>query len=131
MRGVELAIAVVLAALGVRSLVYWARRPFVSRDARDHVLYGLYVMGRAGLWFAFAAMFVLFASAGTVDPVTGEQLHAPGQAFVDAVDEYRWFVFVPVVLAAAQFVAGYVLGRRGETSRAGDLDGADVTDRRA
>jgi len=128
---VELAIAAVLAALGVRSLVHWARRPFASRDARDHVLYGLYVMGRAGLWFAFAAMFLLFASAGTVDPVTGVQLHAPGRAFVDAVNENRWFVFVPVVLAATQFVAGYVLGRRGEGPRADGVEGADVTDRRA
>jgi hypothetical protein len=41
-------------------------------------------------------------------------LHAPGQAFVDAVDAYRWYVFVPATLAAVQFVAGYVLGRRAE-----------------
>jgi hypothetical protein len=117
-RGVELAIAIVLAAFGVRSLVHWVRRPFGSRDARDHVLFALYVMGRAGLWFAFAGMFLLFASAGTTDPVTGEQLHAPGQAFVDAVDAYRWYVFVPATLAAVQFVAGYLLGRRAERGTA-------------
>jgi len=109
-----MAIAIVLAAFGVRSLVHWARRPFGSRDARDHLLFALYVMGRAGLWFAFAGMFLLFASAGTTDPVTGEQLHAPGQAFIDAVNEYRWYVLVPASLAAVQFVAGYFLGRRGE-----------------
>jgi hypothetical protein len=111
--------------------VYWARRPFASSDAVDHILYGLYVMGRAGLWFAFAGMFLLFASAGTVDPVTGEQLHAPGQAFVDAVNENRWFIFVPVVLAATQFVAGYILGRRAERTRPADVDGGDITGRRA
>jgi hypothetical protein len=114
MRGVELTVAIVLAALGVRSLVHWARRPFGSRDPRDHLLYALYVVGRAGLWFAFAGMFLLFASAGTTDPVTGEQLHAPGQAFVDAVNEYRWYVLVPAALAAVQLVAGYALGRRAE-----------------
>jgi hypothetical protein len=114
MRGVELTIAIGLAALGVRSLVHWARRPFGSRDPRDHLLYALYVVGRAGLWFAFAGMFLLFASAGTTDPVTGEQLHAPGQAFVDAVNAYRWYVLVPAALAAMQLVAGYVLGRRAE-----------------
>jgi hypothetical protein len=114
MRGVELAIAVVLAAFGVRSIVFWSRRPFGSRDARDHLLFALYVMGRAGLWFAFAGMFLLFASAGTSDPVTGEQLHAPGQAFIDAVEEYRWYVLVPVTLAAIQLVAGWFLGRRAE-----------------
>ena len=115
----ELAVAIGLAALGVRSLVYWARRPFGSRDPRDHLLYGLYVMGRAGLWFAFAGMFLLYASAGTTDPVTGEQLHAPGQAFVDAVNEYRWYVLVPAGLAAVQLVSGAFLGRRSERTRAG------------
>jgi hypothetical protein len=117
MRGVELTVAIVLAALGVRSLVHWARRPFGSRDPRDHLLYALYVVGRAGLWFAFAGMFLVFASAGTTDPVTGEQLHAPGQAYVDAVNEYRWYVLVPATLAAVQLVAGYVLGRRAERTR--------------
>jgi len=117
MRGVELTVAIGLAALGVRSLVHWARRPFGSRDPRDHLLYALYVMGRAGLWFAFAGMFLLFASAGTTDPVTGEQLHAPGRAFVDAVNEYRWYVLVPAALAAVQLVAGYALGRRAERTR--------------
>lgn len=114
MRGIELVVAVVLAALGVRSLVHWARRPFGSRDLRDHLLYALYVMGRAGLWFAFAGLFLLFASAATTDPVTGEEIHAPGQAFVDAVNENRWYVLVPALLATVQFVAGYVLGRRAE-----------------
>ena len=117
MRGPELVVAIVLAALGVRSLIYWARRPFGSRDPRDHLLYALYVMGRAGLWFAFAGMFLLFASAGTTDPVTGEELHAPGQAFIDAVNEYRWYVLVPAGLAAVQFVAGAFLGRRSERPR--------------
>jgi hypothetical protein len=115
---VELVVAIGLAALGVRSLVYWARRPFGSSDPRDHLLYALYVMGRAGLWFAFAGMFLLFASAGTTDPVTGEQLHAPGQAFVDAVNEYRWYVLVPAGLAAVQLVSGAFLGRRSERARA-------------
>jgi hypothetical protein len=116
MRGVELAIAIVLAALGVRSLVHWARRPFRSRDPYDHALFALYVVGRAGLWFALAGMFLLFASAGTIDPVTGEELHAPGQAFIDAVDEHRWYVLVPVGFAIAQLVAGWFLGRRSEGS---------------
>ena len=114
MRGVELAIAIGLAAFGVRSIVYWSRRPFGSGDARDHLLFALYVTGRAGLWFAFAGMFLIFASAATVDPVTGEQLHAPGRAFVDAVETYRWYAIVPAALAAMQFVAGWFLGRRTE-----------------
>ena len=117
MRGLELAIAGVLAAFGVRSLVHWARRPIGSGDPRDHALFALYVTGRAGLWFAFAGMFLIFASAATTDPVTGEQLHAPGQAFVDAVNESRWYVLVPAGFATVRFVAGYALGRRAERAR--------------
>jgi hypothetical protein len=118
-RGLELAIAIVLAAAGVRSLIHWARRPFASRDPRDHVLFGLYVMGRAGLWFAFAGLFLLFASAATVDPATGEEVHAPGRAFIDEVERFRWFVFVPVAFAVVQLVAGWSLGRRAERERGG------------
>lgn len=129
MRGVELAIAAVLAGFGVRSLVHWARRPFGSRDPRDHVLYALYVMGRVGLWFAFAGMFLIFASAATTDPVTGEQLHAPGQAFEDAVEQYRWYVLVPAALAAVQFVAGFFLGRRAERAPRGELTDATRPER--
>ena len=123
MRGLELAIAAVLALFGVRSIVHWARRPFGSRDPRDHALFALYVMGRAGLWFAFAGAFLLFATAATTDPVTGEEIHAPGRAYIDAVNENRWYVLVPVTLATVQFVAGYVLGRRAEHAR----PRADVT----
>jgi len=113
-RGFELAIAIVLAAFGVRSMVYWARRPFGSRDPRDHVLFALYVMGRAGLWFAFAGFFLLFATAATVDPVTGEEVHAPGRALVDDVERFRWFVVVPLAFAVVQFLSGWFLGRRAE-----------------
>jgi hypothetical protein len=118
-RGLELAIAIVLSAAGIRSIVYWARRPFGSRDPRDHALFALYVMGRAGLWFAFAGLFLLFAWAETVDPLTGEEVHAPGQAFIDAVERFRWFVFVPIAFAVAQLAAGWSLGRRAERERPG------------
>ncbi|HEX6130756.1 MAG TPA: hypothetical protein VF044_03445 [Actinomycetota bacterium] len=113
MRAPELAIAVVLALLGVRSLVHWARRPFASADPRDHLWYAAYLTGRVGLWFAFAGMFAIFAFAGTTDPVTGEQVTSRGRAFEDAVEAYRWYVLVPIGLAAMQFVAGWFLGRRG------------------
>ena len=119
MRTVELVIAIVLACLGVRSLVYWLRRPFASAEARDHALFALYVTGRAGSWFAFAGMFLLFAIVGTTDPVTGERVASQGRAFVDAVERYRWYVLVPVGFAVAQFVAGWFLGRRPGTSEAG------------
>ena len=41
MRGVELAVAVVLGGLAVRSAVHWGRRPFEGADVADHLLYAL------------------------------------------------------------------------------------------
>jgi hypothetical protein len=101
MKAFEIAMVVVFTALGVRSLVYWGRRPFDSRDPRDHLLFGLFVMGRAGLWFALGGLFLLYALTDT-----------QGRAFVDDVRRYEWFALVFAILAAAQFLGGYLLGRR-------------------
>jgi len=97
----EIAMVVVCGALGVRSLVHWTRRPFDSRDVRDHVLFAVFVTGRAGLWFAVAGLFLLFASTST-----------QGRAFIDDARAYDWFFLVFIALSAMQFVAGYFLGRR-------------------
>lgn len=117
MRAIELVLAVVFAALGIRSFVYWARRPFETTDRTDAVLYALYLTGRVGLWFAFAGMFLLFATVGTVDPVTGARVPAEGRAFIDAAKQYRWLVLVFLGLAVLQLVAGWFLGRRQPGSR--------------
>jgi len=99
---VELALAGVLAALGLRSLWYWGRRPFEGTDPVDHLLYALYLTGRVGMWFAFAGLFALTA---LVD--------APGgRPFLDEFSAVRWYLMVPVGLAALQFVTGHALGRR-------------------
>ena len=101
MKGIELAVGAVSGLLGIRSLVHWARRPFDSRDPADHALFAAFVTGRAGLWLAVAGLFLLYASTDT-----------RGRAFVDDVRQYRWFLVVFLVLAATQFVAGFLLGRR-------------------
>ena len=101
MRVAEWVLAGLLALGGLRSLWVWARRPFEGSDAVDHALYALYVTGRVGLWFAFAGFFAISASIKT-----------QGRAFVDDFSEYRWYLAVPLVLAAMQFAAGYFLGRR-------------------
>ena len=101
MRSVEWALAGLLALGGVRSLWVWARRPFEGSDGVDHALYALYVTGRVGLWFAFAGFFAISASIQT-----------QGRAFVDDFAEHRWYLAVPLALAAMQFAAGYFLGRR-------------------
>jgi hypothetical protein len=101
MKGIEIALVVLFGALGVRSLVYWARRPFESRDARDHLLFAMFVTGRVGLWLALAGLFALYAATDT-----------QGRAFVDDVRSYDWYVMVFVLLGALQLVGGYFLGRR-------------------
>ena len=92
MRGAEIALGLAFALGGLRSLWRWSRRPFDSTAPADHLLYALYLTGRVGLWFAFAALFI-------------------GYAFVDDVERYRWFVLLPISLAAMQLVGGVLLGR--------------------
>ena len=101
MKAFEIAMVLGCGALGVRSLVHWLRRPFDSRDRRDHVLFALFVTGRVGLWFAMAGLFLLYA-------VTQTQ----GRAFVDDVRAYDWLLLVFIALSAMQLLAGYFLGRR-------------------
>ena len=107
MKVVALALVVVCTGFGVRSIVYWGSRPFDSEDVVDHLLYGLYVTGRAGLWFAFAGLFGIYAFA-----------EIRGHALVD-VTAFRWYVLVFVGLGLMQLLAGWFLGRRG-TGGAGE-----------
>jgi hypothetical protein len=98
---IEVALVAAFGALGIRSLVHWARRPFESRDARDHLLFAMFVTGRVGLWFSLAGLFALYASTNT-----------QGRAFTDDVRTYDWYVMVFVILAVMQLIGGYFLGRR-------------------
>ena len=113
MRRLEFGIALLLAGFGFRSLWYWARRPFESTAIRDQLLYAVYRTGRAGMWFAFAGLFFVFAFVGTTDPVTGQHLPSTGQAYVDDVSRYRWYVIVFAVLGAMQLLGGWFLGHGG------------------
>jgi hypothetical protein len=112
MRIAELVVAGIFAALGLRSLVHWVRRPFEGETAAEHALFALHVTARAGAWLALATLFLLYATVATTDPVTGERTAAEGRAFTDAAKEYAWFYVVVLGLAALQFVTGYFLGRR-------------------
>ncbi len=109
MNAVEVIAAATFVALGMRSVVYWARRPFEARDIADHLLFALYLTGRAGLWFAFAGAFVIF---GSID--------AEGRAFTDEAGDHRWYLLVIAGLGALQMVAGYLLGRRGGSADRSD-----------
>ncbi len=104
MKVFEIFLAVVFLGMGIRSVIYWIRRPFETSDLRDNVLYALFVTGRVGLWFALSGLFALYASIDT-----------QGRAFTDDAAQYRWLLPVLAALAGLQLVAGFFLGRR--TSR--------------
>lgn len=100
MKGVELVVAGAFALLGVRSIVYWLRHPIDLAGRRDLVLYALFVMARAGLWFGLAGWFFLLAG-----------VHTEGRAFTDDAAAYNWYFIVLSVPIALHFVTGYLLGR--------------------
>jgi hypothetical protein len=93
-------VAAVFVAGGVRSLWVWSRHRLEGTDVVDHLLYALHLTGRIGLWFAFAGFFVLFSVTSIDGKPTNE------------IDELRWYLIVPIALAAMQLLAGYALGRR-------------------
>jgi ABC-type sulfate transport system permease component len=101
MRIPEIAAAAVLAVGGVRSVWVWVRRSFEGTDVVDHLLYASFVVGRSGLWFAVAGLFLIYATVPTA-----------GRAALDDLDAYRWYLLVPLGLACLQLVAGFTLGRR-------------------
>jgi hypothetical protein len=110
MRPFEFAVALVLTAFGIRSAVYWARRPFESTAIRDQLLYAVYLTGRVGMWFAFAGLFFLFAFVGASDP---EPNPITGELVVEHPSKYAWYVIVFAVLGAMQLLAGWFLGHGG------------------
>jgi hypothetical protein len=91
----ELVVAGLFVLGGVRAIWYWSRRPFEGTDVVDHLLYALYLTGRIGLWFAFAGLFLIYAS-----------IEVQGRAALDDLEEFRWYLLVPLVLAAMQLLGG-------------------------
>ena len=119
MRRFEFVVALALTGFGVRSAVYWARRPFESTATRDQLLYADYLTGRVGMWFAFAGLFYLFAFAAASDPAPDP---TTGALAVDDPSKYAWYLIVFAVLGALQLLAGWFLGHGGG---ADEVDGQD------
>jgi hypothetical protein len=119
MRPFEFGVALLLTALGVRSMVHWGRRPFESTAIRDQMLYAVYLTGRVGMWFAFAGVFYLFAFVGASDPAPDP---ITGELVVEHPSTYAWYVIVFAVLGAMQLLAGWFLGHGGPVD---DDDGRD------
>ena len=100
MNEIEWIAAAVFALLGIRSFVHWLRRPLVTDDRRDQLLFAVFVTCRVGLWLAIAGLFALYGA-----------LDVQGRAFADEASDLRWYVVVVAVPAAGQFVTGFLLGR--------------------
>jgi hypothetical protein len=106
LRWFEIGVAAALGVLGVRSLVHWLREPFAGRDATDHLLFALFVVGRVGIWWALAGLFAIYESVSA---------RLVGRAFADEIRiRFWWYPMVVLAAAVLQFVAGVMLGRRGE-----------------
>jgi hypothetical protein len=88
----ELVVASILALLGLRSVVVWARRPIAATSFRDHLLYALFVTARAGTWFGLAGVFLAYAL------VTDDSTVRP-------------LAIIPVALAGVSVVCSFALGR--------------------
>ena len=97
----ELMVAAVLVLFGLRSLALWMGRGFRARTAGEAILYALHVTARVGTWFAFAGFFA-------------------GYALVDEPQGLRWYVMVPLGLAAVQLLSALALGRRPRGSEGGE-----------
>ena len=107
MRVTESLVAAAFAGLGLRSILYWVRRPFETADLRDHLLFAAYLTGRIGLWFSLCGLFLLLSFDTDARPGEGSS-----SAFVDFALRYKWYTMVFAVLAALQLVAGFFLGNR-------------------
>jgi len=104
-------IALGCVAGGSRSLVHHARRPFAAEDARDQLLYALYLTGRVGMWFAFAGLFLILATVGTGGDPTPNPV--TGRLDVPRVADYVWYVLVFAALGVMQLLGAWFLGHRG------------------
>ena len=99
LKTLEIALAVVLFALGVRSLVYWTRRGVDGTRTVHFVWFALFVLGRVGCWWSLAGILVL-----------GATIPYEGRALVDEWSNYRWFLIVPLSAGALQMIAAWFLG---------------------
>jgi hypothetical protein len=98
-KALEVGLVICFTLGGIRSIVFWAARPFESDDVGDQLLYAAFRAARIGSWFAFAGLFLIYATSDEVD------LAAQTQRF-------SWYLGIVLFLAATQFVTGWILGRR-------------------
>jgi hypothetical protein len=89
---VELVLAGVLFALGVRSAMRWLRVDFDTRSAWERVLFALNLTARIGVWFAFGGYLL-------------------GWALVEDPDRFGVYALIPLSLAGLQLITSVLLSR--------------------
>ena len=100
MKTAELVIALILFALGARSLVHWVRAGIDVVRPSDAVWFALFVLGRVGCWWGVAGIFAISAS-----------ISFEGRAFLDEWRTYSWYILVPLGAGALQLMAAWFLAR--------------------
>jgi hypothetical protein len=93
---VELVLAGLLFAGGLRSLIVWLRTDFDAGSGRERILFAIHAAARVGTWFGFGALFL-------------------GYAVVSEPQAVPWLALVPLALAGIQLITGIVLSRPGRT----------------
>jgi hypothetical protein len=87
----ELVIGGIFSLFALRSLSKWWSTEFEAVSPSEQVLYSLHATARVGMWVAFAGFFF-------------------GYALVDDPGSLRWYILVPLGLAAIQLLTAMWLG---------------------
>ena len=90
----ELIAAAVLILVGLWVAYYSLKEPMEVRSARERVLVALHEASRAGFWLALGAWFL-------------------GLALIEEPQTWRWFILVPIGMAALRLAARTFLGMGG------------------
>ncbi len=97
----ELVVAGLFVLGGLHAVWYWGRRPFEGTDVADHLLRGLTSLVGIRAVVRLRGVLPTYAS-----------IPVQGRAALDDLEAYRWYLMVPLVLAAMQLLGGWFLGRR-------------------
>ena len=87
----ELLAATVLILVGFWVAYYSLKEPMEVRSARERFLVAVHEAARAGFWLALGAWFL-------------------GLALIEEPQRWRWFILVPIGMAALRLAARTFLG---------------------
>jgi hypothetical protein len=89
----ELAVAIPLLLIGLTSAWRSLAEPIPAEGAGDRLLVSIHQAAKAGFWLAFGTFFLLYG-------------------VLESPDWIRWFVLVPLGMAAVRLATALALSRR-------------------